>query len=80
MRPVVRPASSPEKAVEAEKFVLRDANGRSRAVLTVSADGSPVLALSDQDGTTRATLAVSADGQPGLALYDEDGRVSWSAS
>ena len=74
MRPVMRSAS-PEKVVEAEKFVLRDAHGRSRAVMTVSADGSPVLALSDQDGTTRATLAVSADGSPGLDLADREGRL-----
>src|SRR5437016_5436696 len=56
------------KAVEADKFVLRDSFGRTRAVLSVMGgedDPSPALVLYDENLRPRAALGVNKDG-PGL--------------
>ena len=63
------------KLVEAEKFVVRDANGNPRAELEVS-NGSARLLLSDQEGETRARLVVKAGGEAGLFLLGNDARPS----
>ena len=60
------------KVVEAERFVLRDANGKARAELGLK-DGVPVLALFDAQGNRRTQLAVAGDGSTSLSLYDKDG-------
>ncbi|MGH7372433.1 MAG: hypothetical protein ACREJK_11395, partial [Candidatus Methylomirabilales bacterium] len=56
--------------IEAEKFVLRDAQGKARAWLE-TASGSVNLALADRDEKSRAFVYVRADGSTGLALYDK---------
>jgi hypothetical protein len=61
------------RIVEAERFVLRDASGKPRAVLGMDAD-EPGLWLYDAGGKPRAALAVTAD-RPGLALYDASGNA-----
>jgi hypothetical protein len=68
-----RPAP-PGRAVEAERFVLRDARGRVGAVLGWADDG-PRLALYDAAGQPRAALDVGASGAPRLTLLDADGRT-----
>lgn len=64
--------AKPNRRVEAEEFILRDANGAVRAVLTMTLDG-PGLFLHDQNGIVRAGLLVG-EGEPGLALFDGLGR------
>ena len=59
--------------VNAEKFILRDSSGKTRASLSVGPDGKVALALADKDGKIRAGLGVTSDGSPGLALADKDG-------
>jgi hypothetical protein len=56
--------------LEAERFVLRDAQGKARAWFETS-NGSVNLALADRDEKSRAFLYVRADGSAGLALYDK---------
>ena len=63
----------PGRAVEAQRFFLRDARGRPGATLGWETDGTPRLALHDPAGRARAMLAVGAGGAPGLALLDTDG-------
>ncbi len=63
---------SPTKVVEAEKFILRDREGKIRAELGLGA-GGPSLALLDADGHCRVRLAVLADGSSRLSLYDKEG-------
>jgi len=60
------------KVVEAERFVVRDRGGRSRAVLGVVAGDVPFLRLYDQNGTDRAALTTAADGAPVLSLGYRD--------
>src|SRR5262245_42321505 len=64
------------KTVEAEKFVLRDTNGRQRAALglTRSADDPSVaFILYDEEERSRAALGVNKDG-PGLYFTDPSGK------
>ena len=60
--------AQPNRRVEAEMFVLKDANGKVRAELGMAAHG-PVLALYDEDGTRRAALGMAEKGL-GLFLFD----------
>jgi len=60
------------KVVEAEKFVLRDAEGKVRAELGFR-DGEPGLVLRDGQGKPRTRLAVLADGSSSITLYDKEG-------
>lgn len=66
-------AKPAEKVIEAERFVLRDADGTIVAELCRRADG-PSLALNDKDGHTRVRLTVAADGASELLFQDRDGR------
>jgi hypothetical protein len=65
---VVMAADAPKaKIVDAEKFVLRDNDGRTRAVLEIGTHG-PRLALLSKDGNDQAVLYVNKDESPGLVL------------
>jgi hypothetical protein len=69
-----RPAS-PTRTVEAERFILRDARGRSGATLGWAPDDTPRLTLHDPAGQARTLLTVGAGGAPGLSLLDTDGKT-----
>jgi len=61
-----------ERVVRANRFVLEDENGKTRAMLSVDKDG-PALSLHDENGEVRATLDVDKDGS-GLSLSDAAGK------
>ncbi len=61
-------AASPKRTVEAEEFILRDANGEVRAILHMKPNG-PGLLFYDANGESRVALAVTRLG-PMLALFD----------
>jgi len=61
------------KNVEAERFVLHSSDGKTRATLTTSPDGTPGLAMFDAGGKIRALLSLQADGAAGLTMVDADG-------
>jgi hypothetical protein len=69
-----RPAS-PGRLVEAERFVLRDARGRTGATLGWEADSTPRLVLHDPAGQPRTLLTVGAGGASGLSLLEADGKT-----
>ncbi len=64
--------------VRADKFVLEDELGRTRAVLTMD-KGGPVLAMLDVKGHVRAMLRVRKDGPGLVSLHDKTGKRVWSA-
>ncbi|MBI4589738.1 MAG: hypothetical protein HY725_12950 [Candidatus Rokubacteria bacterium] len=66
--------SSVSKILEAERFVLRDASGRARAILGIQADGSVGLEFSGETGKPAVTLAALRDGAVALELRDRSGR------
>jgi hypothetical protein len=59
------------KTIEAEQFVLRDKDGKRRAVLEVNAKGDTVLQLSDRGEKSRINLIVAEDGSPIVSLQDQ---------
>jgi hypothetical protein len=59
------------RTLEAQAFILTDAQGRTRASLRTLTDG-PHLALFDANGKLRVDLGVSVDG-PVLQLLDQNG-------
>ena len=69
------------KIVEAESFVLKDANGRVRAELGMSGAG-PSLKLKDEKGSALVTLSLndSAPGGPLLLLSDPQHHASFALS
>lgn len=63
-----------QKVLEAEMFVLRDTDGKSRAALGL-VDDATFLLLNDRDGRPGVTLSVLPDGPRMLSLLDKDGRT-----
>lgn len=68
---LVNPGGTP--ALRLEK------DGRLRAVLGMTGDGTLALGFYGQDGKGRALLDVGVDGSPGLTLFTKTGKVAWSA-
>jgi len=71
VRLLVNPGGTP--AVRLEK------DGRLRAVLGMTGDGTLALGFYGHDGKGGALLDVGADGSPGLTLFSRSGKVAWSA-
>lgn len=67
---LVNPGGTP--ALRLEK------DGRLRAVLGMTTEGTLALGFYGQDGKGRALLDVGADGSPGLTLFGKTGKVAWS--
>ncbi len=65
-------AQPKNRTVEAEAFILRDAEGQERAKL-VAPSGYPGFILNDENGTPRMRLSV-VEG-PSLSLYDRNGNL-----
>src|SRR2546425_9215993 len=64
------------KAMEAERFVLRDTGGRVRAALGMEADGSVGLWLLDSAGKTRAGVGGELRGLTGDGTRRSDRKVT----
>jgi hypothetical protein len=68
------------KSVVAESFILKDADGKDRASLSLI-DGTAVLILKDATGTNRVTVQAGDDGTdrkargPGLSLANGKGKA-----
>ena len=60
------------RTIEAEKFLVRDTNGRQRAALEVDADGSLSLNFYGTDQKPRGGFSVDSSGATLLALTDKD--------
>src|SRR5262249_58360778 len=68
-----RAAARRDKTVEAEKFVLVDANGRQRAAIQVLPNGLVDFSLQDANGGDRVKIGVEADGSASIGLFDAKG-------
>jgi hypothetical protein len=70
------------KIVSAESFVLVNAAGERRGVLSVGRDGSAVLRLyDDAGGKPRIELGTKfSSGEPEIRILAQDGRTTWSAT
>ncbi len=66
--------------LEAEQFVMKDAEGHERAKLALGDDGSPRLLFRDAQGRIRIQISVGPTGTPGFRLFDETGKAEIGAS
>jgi hypothetical protein len=69
---VVVGASGPPKVVEAQDFVLRDAQGQLRGSFRVQ-DGRAIFSLLDGAGRSTGTFSVAEDGRAILSLGQTEG-------
>jgi hypothetical protein len=69
---VVAGVAAPSRTIEAEKFVLKDVNGKTRAEL-LSNDAGPDLRLLDENGIIRLSVSIYA-GVPNIALFSPDSK------
>ncbi|MBI3609892.1 MAG: hypothetical protein HY204_04210 [Nitrospirae bacterium] len=67
-----------EKVIAAEKFLLVDSDGRTRAKLGLWPNGRPGFFAYDKDGIPNTSLNLQTD-DPRLVLIDKNGKVIWSA-
>ena len=65
-------AKTPE-VITAEKFVLVDQTGKTRAALHMTLEGKPRLDLYDEEGRARVGIYLLKNGLPRLGLFDEEG-------
>lgn len=63
----------PRPEIEAQRFMLRDQQGRWRGALMVSSDGSPVLRLNGRDAKPRFFAVAPFEGGVRLRLTDSLG-------
>lgn len=60
--------------VQAERFILQDAEGNQRAVLGIGTNDEALFELNDASGTARLRMDVPRSG-PGITLKDSRGKV-----
>ncbi len=60
--------------VQAERFILQDAEGNQRAVLGIGTNDEALFELNDSNGSARLRLDVPSSG-PGITLKDSRGKV-----
>jgi hypothetical protein len=63
----------PPAYVSARAFLVKDAAGKTRAVLGVASNGSASLAITDDGGSPHLSMSVDGGGSPQLALTTKDG-------
>jgi len=66
-----------KKVIEAESYVVKDAQGKVQARLGVTVDGGPALTFFDRKGNPRlfmGSLGLGDHYDLGLGLYDEKGK------
>src|ERR1051326_6039193 len=61
--------------IEAQKIILKDENGRTRASWEVKADKSVALELGDEGNVARIALRIPSSGAPEVLLRDTSGNV-----
>jgi hypothetical protein len=59
------------RVVEAERFLLHDAEGKIRASLQIMPGGGPALSLYDGQSLRRAFIGLEPDGSPGIGLTSD---------
>jgi hypothetical protein len=64
-----------ERVIEAQKFVLKDSQGRVRAELSTERDEAPKLWLFDESNHRRAEFSLLANGTPGVRFLDKDQKI-----
>lgn len=64
--------AGPDRVIEAEKFILKDSSGKTRAVLSNDATGTDLRFL-DEKGTQRLSVGMYA-GNPNITMFNSDSK------
>jgi len=65
------------KNIDAERFVLRESNGKMRASLAFTTKGVPALKLFDANGNAAIVIGVVSDGGPMMAFHKDGKPRAW---
>ena len=65
------------KNVDAERFVLRESNGKMRASLAFTTKGVPALKFYDVNGNVAIVMGVVSDGGPMMAFHKDGKPRAW---
>ncbi len=68
------------RVVEAERFILKDDTGETRAILGIASENTVCLSLCDRQGKTRVGVSVDQDGVPQLNFFDKSARFGFYKS
>lgn len=68
------------RPISARTFIVEDANGRTRIILTTVPDDAPSVSLLDSAGTVRAEMSLTPTDIPGLVLLSSTGKSMLTAS
>ncbi len=68
-------AAAAPKMITAQKFMLVDANGKTRGVFGLTSRGVAQVAVFDGSGALRAGLGVASNGGPSLGIFGKDGKA-----
>jgi hypothetical protein len=60
--------------IQANRFVLRDADGQIRGSFGLTPEGGSRMVLQDPTGRERMRMTLLADGSPGMSFTDSEGR------
>jgi hypothetical protein len=66
--------SNVARTIDAEKFVVRDANGQIGAVLGITGDGNLGLEIRDKNGKAGLVLGIGLNGNPALRMDSKEGK------
>lgn len=69
-KPVIALAALAEKPV----LIFYDGRGNSRAMFSLSNEGSPSISFLDGNRASRIIIRLDRDGNPGMEFYDNEGR------
>lgn len=64
-------------SIDAERFVLRESNGKMRASLAFTSKGIPALKLYDANGNAAVVVGVVSDGSPMMAFHKGGKPRAW---
>jgi hypothetical protein len=64
-------ASTSPRVIDIQKLILRDVNGKMRAMLYITPENSPTFTISDREGEPRIQMTVGQNGTPVIGLQDK---------
>ena len=65
-------ASTSPRVIAIEKLILRDVNGKMRAMLYITPENAPTFTMGDKEGEPRIQMTVGQNGTPVIGLQDKN--------
>ena len=65
--------------IRCQAVEIVDGNGRMRATLGVSKDGTTAIGFYDAEGNMRCSVGLTPQGEPAIIMQDQDKQLLWGA-